>query len=103
MLAMKVKRGVEQFTAGLYTPERFDERAVKRSCFVRAERRRSFAQNHVEPFLHYLIAQNPVAGSVSGGEPLQSDCLLGRIGGVDRIYEQIGVEEKPTAHFALRG
>ena len=99
---MKIERGIEQFAAGLYAPERFDERAVKRCCFVRAERRRSFAQNHVEPFLHYLIAQHPVAGSMSGGEPLQSDGLFGGIGGVDRVYEQICVEEKPTAHFALR-
>lgn len=100
IVLLKVDGGIHKLTTGLDMPERLDQRTIDRGCLLGAERNRSFAEHDVEPFLHYLIAHTAITGLVGACDPFLRHGLFARLGGVDRIDQQVRVQKKLTAHCA---
>jgi hypothetical protein len=93
-MAVKVERSIEQVPAGFDTPKRLDQPTVDRGSFIRAKGGCSFAKHDIEPFLHHLIAEKSVARFVGCHDPFLRNSLFARIGWINRVNQQVGVEKE---------
>lgn len=90
-MLVKVEGGINKFVAGVDMPKRFDQPPVDRDCLVCAEGDRRFLEHDIEPFLHHLIAQTSTARFVGSCDPFLRHGLFDRLGGINRINQQVGV------------
>jgi hypothetical protein len=82
MAAVKIERSVEQFAAGVYPPEWFDQLAVNRGGLVRRKRCSRLSQHDIEPLLDHLIAQHAIAGLMRGREPFERNSMFTSLGSI---------------------